>query len=89
MLLDVNAAQAAANRPLTIHLLDTAVTPTTVDQLKEILQQHRGSTEVRLQLRYSAPGRRPDLLSLGGICVEPTPALLAELKALVGASNVT
>jgi DNA polymerase-3 subunit alpha len=89
MLLDVNAAQAAANRPLTIHLLDTAVTPTTVDQLKEILQQHRGSTEVRLQLRYSAPGRRPDLLSLGGICVEPTPALLAELKALVGASNVS
>jgi DNA polymerase-3 subunit alpha len=89
MLLDVNAAQAAANRPLTIHLLDTAVTPTTVDQLKEILQQHRGSTEVRLQLRYSAPGRRPDLLSLGGICVEPTPALLAELKALVGAANVS
>lgn len=85
MVLDASTMTEA--QPLTISMRDTAVTPEAVERLKDVLAQHRGSTEVRLELR-SATTRRSQLLRLG-YSVEVTPALMADLKALVGAGSVS
>jgi DNA polymerase III subunit alpha len=84
--LDITAVDET--RPVTISIRDTAVNPTTISRIKEVLDRHRGATEVRLQLRYAATGRKPEMFRLGH-SVEPSPALLADLKALVGAGNVS
>jgi DNA polymerase-3 subunit alpha len=87
-LLDTSVVESANGRPLTISLRHTAVTPDRVRKIKEVLSQHRGNTEVRLELRYST--RRPaDLFRLNGYSVELSPALMADLKALVGAASVS
>jgi DNA polymerase III subunit alpha len=85
-LLDVESIDET--RPVTIVIRDTAVNPATIARIKEVLDRHRGSTEVRLHLRYAAAGRKPEMFRLGQ-CVEPSAALLADLKALVGAANVS
>jgi DNA polymerase-3 subunit alpha len=79
-ILDVSAANAA--RPLTIVMRHTTVNEERVERLNEILTRHRGETEVRLQV-----GRH--LMRLQAHPVHVTPALLADLKALVGAGNVS
>ncbi len=68
-------------RPLTITLKQNLVTQERVDRLNEILSRHKGKTEVRVQV-----GKH--LMRLQGHPVEVTSALLADLKALVGAGNV-
>lgn len=86
-LLDVNASEVDG-RPVTIQLRDSQITKALLDRIGEALDAHRGSSEVRIHLRYSAPGRGADLLRLPHT-VEPTAALLADLKALVGAGSIT
>jgi DNA polymerase III subunit alpha len=81
----LDVSQAGADRPLTITLRHTDVTVARVSQLKEILAQHRGRTEVRVNLSSHRGGR---LLRLPAHPVTVTPALLADLKALVGPANV-
>jgi DNA polymerase-3 subunit alpha len=66
-------------------LRHTDVTVARVGQLKEILAQHRGSTEVRVNLSSHRGAR---LLRLPAHPVTVTPALLADLKALLGPANV-
>jgi DNA polymerase-3 subunit alpha len=78
-ILDVSSASDA--RPLTIAMRHTMVNEERVERLNEILTRHRGKTEVRLQV-----GRH--LLRLQDHPVDVTPALLADLKALVGAGNI-
>ncbi|GAA5190864.1 DNA polymerase III subunit alpha [Rugosimonospora acidiphila] len=80
-ILDVSSAATDA-RPLTISMRHTSVNEERVERLNEILTRHRGKTEVRLQV-----GRH--LLRLQDHSVDVTPALLADLKALVGAGNVS
>ena len=88
MVLDASTPDSAAARPLTISLRHTAVTPERIEKIREVLLQHRGTTEVRLELRYGSR-RPPDLLRLNGFSVDPSPALMADLKALVGAGSVS
>jgi len=56
--------------------------PPTVEQLKDVLATHPGVTEVqlRLQARASTTLMRLD----NRLRVTPTPALMADLKALLG-----
>ncbi len=79
-ILDVSAANDA--RPLTITMRQTMVDQERVERLNEILTRHRGQTEVRLKM-----GRH--LLRLQNHSVDVTPALLADLKAFVGAANIS
>jgi DNA polymerase-3 subunit alpha len=79
-ILDVSAA--SDTRPLTITMRQTMVNEERVERLNEILTRHRGQTEVRLQM-----GRH--LLRLQNHSVDVTPALLADLKAFVGAANIS
>ena len=78
-LLDISDA---GGRPLTITLKSTQVTTERVDRLKEILNRHGGKNEVHVKLDRL-------LLRLPDHRVDVTPALLADLKALVGAGNVS
>ncbi len=87
-MLDVSEEEAvAAGRPITIVMKPPAVTPVRMERLKEILERHRGRTEVRVELRYN--GSKSDLFRLRDHEVEVSSALLADLKALVGAGNIT
>ena len=86
--LDTGALASSGSRPLTIRMRDTAVTPVKVERLRDVLSRHRGDTEVRFELRYSGD-RDPDLLRLPGYSVAVSPALMADLKALVGAGSVS
>jgi DNA polymerase III subunit alpha len=83
-MLDVTS-HAPGDRTLTITMRHVDVTPARVSQLKEILTQHRGPTEVRVNLRNVEGGQ---MLRLPNHPVTVTPALLADLKALVGPGNV-
>jgi DNA polymerase-3 subunit alpha len=68
--------------PVVITLPSTRCTPPVVDQLRDVLGTHPGVTEVRLRLmtRSSTTVMRLD----DRLRVAPTPALFADLKALLG-----
>ncbi|UDY22474.1 DNA polymerase III subunit alpha [Nocardioides sp. Kera G14] len=68
--------------PVVISMPSTRCTPPVVQQLKDILATHPGMTEVRLRLLTRENTR---VLKLGdGLRVTPSPALFADLKALLG-----
>jgi DNA polymerase-3 subunit alpha len=57
-----------------------------VERLKEVLATHPGTTPVHLQLQS---GARTTVLRLDDrLRVTPTPALMGDLKALLGAGCV-
>ncbi len=68
--------------PVTISLPSTRCTAPVIEQLKDVLGTHPGMTEVRLRLlsRQSTKVMRLD----DRLRVTPTPALFADLKALLG-----
>ena len=80
---DLSAADAA--RPLVLSLPAHRCTPVLVEKLREVLVQHPGGAEVHLKL---VNGTKATLLRLGEVRVEPGPALMADLKALLGAGAV-
>jgi DNA polymerase-3 subunit alpha len=72
--------------PVTITLPTQRCTPLVVDRLKEVLSTHPGTTEVRLQVQA---GEKVTVLRLGDrFRVTPTSALMADLKALLGAAAI-
>ena len=68
--------------PVVISMPSTRCTPPVVDQLKEVLATHPGVTEVRLRLmtKHDTKVFRLD----DRLRVAPSPALFADLKALLG-----
>jgi DNA polymerase III subunit alpha len=68
--------------PLVISLAASRCTPPVVDQLKEILATHPGAAEVHLRL--TTPGSTKVLRLDERLRVAATPALMADLKALLG-----
>ncbi len=79
-------SQGAAG-PVVISLPSTRCTPPVVDQLKDVLGTHPGVTEVRLRLmtRSSTTVMRLD----DRLRVAASPALFADLKALLGPHCLT
>ena len=74
--------RSAEGGPVQISLPATRCTPAVVEQLSEVLRTHPGTTEVRLLLKSRASTkvlRLPDHLR-----VTPTPALIADMKQLLG-----
>ncbi|TAM82334.1 MAG: DNA polymerase III subunit alpha [Jatrophihabitans sp.] len=73
----------APRGPVVIKLPATRCTPPVVDRLRDILSAHPGTSEVVLHLQG------PNNLRLrAGRTVAPSPALMADLKALLGPSAV-
>ncbi len=69
--------------PVRVSLESNRCTPERVSQLREVLGAHPGTCEVHLNL--VSPGGRSFLLRLDdGLRVTPTPALMGDLKALLG-----
>jgi DNA polymerase III subunit alpha len=77
----------ASAGPVVITLPVVRCTGPTVEQLKDVLATHPGVTEVRLRLqgRSSTTVMRLD----ERLRVSPTPALMADLKALLGPRCLT
>jgi DNA polymerase-3 subunit alpha len=73
-------------KPVVLALPPSRCTPPLVERLKEVLSSHPGSAEVHLKL---VNGGRTTLLRLGPLRVNPTTALMADLKALLGPAAVT
>jgi DNA polymerase-3 subunit alpha len=72
--------------PVVVSLPATRCTPPVVDRLREVLATHPGTTEVQLQL---VNGERKTRLRLAeGLRVAATPALMGDLKALLGPTCV-
>jgi DNA polymerase III subunit alpha len=72
--------------PVVVSLPAVRCTPPVVERLKEVLAAHPGTTEVQLQLRN---GERTTRLRVSeGLRVTSTPALMGDLKALLGPSCV-
>jgi DNA polymerase-3 subunit alpha len=70
--------------PVVISLPTPRCTPPVVERLKEVLRTHPGVTEVHLQLQS---GGRTTVLRLDdGLRVTASPALMGDLKALLGPS---
>jgi len=70
--------------PVIISLPVARCTPPVVERLKEVLATHPGPTEVHLRLQSAA---RTTVLRIDdGLRVNPSPALMGDLKALLGAS---
>jgi len=70
--------------PVVISLPVARCTPPVVGRLKEVLATHPGSTEVHLRLQ--AASRTTVLRIDDGLRVNPSPALMGDLKALLGAA---
>jgi DNA polymerase III subunit alpha len=70
--------------PLVISLAASRCTPPVVEQLKEVLATHPGAAEVHLRL--TTPGSTKVLRLDERLRVAATPALMADLKALLGPS---
>jgi DNA polymerase-3 subunit alpha len=70
--------------PVVIHLPASRCIPPVIDRLKEVLAAHPGVTEVRLALQN---GARTTVVRLDErLRVAASPALYADLKALLGPS---
>ena len=68
--------------PLAVSLASARCTPPVVDRLKDVLAAHPGTTEIHLRLTN---GTRTTVLRLDeGLRVTVKPALIADLKALLG-----
>jgi DNA polymerase-3 subunit alpha len=72
-------------KPVVLALQPSRVNPPMVERLREVLHSHPGSAEVHVKL---ITGSRATLLRLNPIRVAPTTALMADLKALLGANAV-
>jgi DNA polymerase-3 subunit alpha len=68
--------------PVVISLPVVRCTPPVVERLKEVLGTHPGATEVHLRLQ--AASRTTVLRIDDGLRVNPSPALMGDLKALLG-----
>ncbi len=75
----------APRGPVVVRMEPTRCTPPMVGRLKEILSAHPGTTEVHLRLT----GSHEHVLRLDGFSVRVTPALMSELKPLLGPTAVT
>ncbi len=74
--------EAVDRGPVVLQIPAARCTPPVVERLREVLATHPGVTEVQLQLRN---GARTTVLRLDeGLRVAPTPALMGDLKALLG-----
>ena len=73
--------------PVTITLPATRCTPPVVDRLKEVLASHPGTTEVQLQL--TSAGRSTVLRLDDRLRVSTGPAVMADLKELLGPGCVS
>src|SRR5690606_36996045 len=76
---------AEGTRPVVLALATNRCTPPLVEKLREVLTSHPGPAEVHLKL---VNGSRATLLRLTPLRVDPTTALMADLKALLGATAV-
>jgi DNA polymerase III subunit alpha len=78
---------AAPRGPVLVRMAPARCTPPLVDRLKDVLATHPGTTEVHLQL---VNGDRERVLRLGdGFRVTPSPALMGDLKALLGPAAIS
>jgi DNA polymerase-3 subunit alpha len=68
--------------PVVVSLQAARCTPPVVERLREVLATHPGTTEVQLQLVNG--DRRTALRVADGFRVAATPALMGDLKALLG-----
>ncbi|MGP3921672.1 DNA polymerase III subunit alpha [Streptomyces sp. 8N616] len=76
-------SEASANAPVTITIPTVKVTPPLVEKLGEVLDHHKGSTEVRIKLQGA---RKTTVLRLDRHRVTADPALFGDLKVLLGPS---
>ncbi len=83
--LDVTTPDAGTTLkgPLLITMPVARCTPPIVERLKDVLRTHPGTTNVHLQLE--SPGKKTMMRLEDGLRVSITPALSADLKALLGA----
>jgi DNA polymerase III subunit alpha len=79
-----DVGELAQRGPVVLQLPAARCTPPLVERLREVLATHPGLTEVQLQLRN---GARTTVLRLDeNLRVDATPALMGDLKALLGPS---
>jgi len=72
--------------PVVVQLPAARCTPPVVERLREVLGAHPGTTEVHLRLLN---GARVTMLRLDeGLRVAATPALMGDLKALLGVNSI-
>jgi DNA polymerase-3 subunit alpha len=74
-------SDAGANAPVTISIPTVKITAPLVARLGEVLDSHRGNTEVRVRLQGA---RKTTVLRLDRHRVAPDPALFGDLKELLG-----
>jgi DNA polymerase-3 subunit alpha len=70
--------------PVTVTLPTAKCTAPVVEQLKTVLETHKGSTEVRLRLTRSGGGAGTLMRLDDSLRVTPSPALFGDLKQLLG-----
>jgi DNA polymerase-3 subunit alpha len=76
------AALGGTTQPVRVIMPAARCTPPLVSRLRDVLGAHPGTTEVQLSL---VNGTRRHVLKLDdGLRVTPTPALMGDLKALLG-----
>jgi DNA polymerase-3 subunit alpha len=81
VILDTSEAQRG---PLELRIEATRCTPPLVDRLKDVLRTHPGTTEVHLQVQG-----KNDLRLVIEYRVNPSAALMGDLKALLGPAAVS
>jgi DNA polymerase-3 subunit alpha len=81
---DVTAPDVTAPddvEPVVLALPPSRCTPPLVERLKAVLSNHPGSAEVHLKL---VDGTKTTVVRIGPVRVNPTPALMGDLRALLG-----
>jgi DNA polymerase-3 subunit alpha len=73
-------------KPVVLALSTQRCTPPLIERLRDVLKNHPGPAEVHLRL---VDGPKTTLLRLDPLRVDPTPALIGELKALLGPGSLT
>ncbi|HEY2794416.1 MAG TPA: DNA polymerase III subunit alpha, partial [Micromonosporaceae bacterium] len=81
----VDATTETDEVPVQISMPTSRCTPPMVDRLKDVLTAHPGKAEVRIKL---VEGPKSTMLRLAPIRVAATPALMADLKALLGPAAI-
>jgi DNA polymerase III subunit alpha len=83
----LNTDATLARGPVLVTMAPARCTPPMVERLKDVLRTHPGATQVHLKL---VNGSREHVLRLGDeFRVKPSPALMGDLKALLGPTAIS
>ncbi|GAA3132135.1 hypothetical protein GCM10020001_062950 [Nonomuraea salmonea] len=86
-LIDVSGVNSENGAPITLQLREERITPSLLDELRQVLKTHQG--QVPLQINLRRPAGKTMVMALPEWPVNAAPSFAADIKALLGPEAIS